>query len=299
MAAITSAIVADQIMDVLSTQVQPALVGNLRMANLVVRDYQSGIFQKGDTVNVPLPPVLTANNIAETGSVSTQNPSPGNVQVRLNQHIEATFNIPDVLAAISNVDQMQQYLAPAVVALAERVETDLFALYPRFSVSVGSTGAAITEAVVDSADKALFDAKVPDGLQRFLALASTPYSTLRNLGRLSEAQTIGSGDAIVSGNVGTCKGFGVFRSQYATTLSGPIYHGIAFVPQAMALVTRQLPDVIAGSGAISRDINYNGLSMKLVMSYNPTTLSQQFTIHMLYGVSQLRKEFGIDVISNA
>jgi hypothetical protein len=50
----------------------------------------------GDTVNIPIPPVLVANNMAEGGTVTPQNPSLGNAQIVLNTHAEATFQFPDV-----------------------------------------------------------------------------------------------------------------------------------------------------------------------------------------------------------
>ncbi len=71
------------------------------MGNLVNRDYEPVLANTGDTVNVPIPPVLVANNIAEGGTVSPQNPSLGNAQIVLNTHAEATFQIPDVTKALA------------------------------------------------------------------------------------------------------------------------------------------------------------------------------------------------------
>jgi hypothetical protein len=99
MAIITSANVASAIVKLVAADALPALVGNLVMGNLVNRDYEPVLAQAGDTVNIPIPPVLVANNIAEGGTVQTQNPNLGNAQIVLNTHAEATFQIPDVTKA--------------------------------------------------------------------------------------------------------------------------------------------------------------------------------------------------------
>ena len=94
MAAITSANVADAIVKLVAADALPALVGNLVMGNLVNRSYEADLANQGDTVNVPSPPTMAANNIAEGGSVSTQNPSLGNAQIVINTHANRLSRFP-------------------------------------------------------------------------------------------------------------------------------------------------------------------------------------------------------------
>src|SRR5436305_9893883 len=158
MPAITSANVANAIVKLVAADALPALVGNLIMGNLVNRDYEPTLAQAGDTVNVPIPPTLVANNIAEGGTVLTQNPSLGNAQIVLNTHCEATFQIPDVTKVLAVPDLLRLYMQPAVVALAEKIELDLLGLYAQFTANapVGTTAAALTEQVIDAAETAWF-----------------------------------------------------------------------------------------------------------------------------------------------
>ncbi len=128
MATITSANVASAIVKLVAADALPALMGNLVMGNLVNRDYEPALAQAGDTVNVPIPPTLVANNIAEGGTVQPQNPNLGNAQIVLNTHAEATFQIPDVTKILAVPDLLKLYMQPAVVAIAERIETDLLEL---------------------------------------------------------------------------------------------------------------------------------------------------------------------------
>src|SRR5208337_443245 len=147
MPTITSANVATAIVKLVAVDALPALMSNLVMGNLVNRNYEPTLAQAGDTVNIPIPPTLVANNLAEGGSVQTQNPSLGNAQIVLNTHVEATFQIPDVTKVLAVPDLLKLYMQPAVIALAERIESDLLNLYSQFSANtpVGTAGMAITE----------------------------------------------------------------------------------------------------------------------------------------------------------
>src|SRR6202167_3038978 len=95
MGSITSANLANAIVKLVAVDALPALMGNLVMGNLVNRDYEPELARAGETINVPIPPVLVANNIAEGGTVQPQNPNLGNAQIILNTHEEATFQIPE------------------------------------------------------------------------------------------------------------------------------------------------------------------------------------------------------------
>src|ERR1700733_10206879 len=133
--AITSANVANAIVKLGAADALPALMGNLVMGNLVNRDYEAILARAGGTVNVPIPPTLVANNIAEGSTVTLQNPNLGNAQIVLNTHAEATFQIPDVTKVLAVPDLLKLYMQPSVVALAEKIESDLLALYALFTAN--------------------------------------------------------------------------------------------------------------------------------------------------------------------
>jgi hypothetical protein len=303
MAAITSANLANAIVKLVAVDALPALVSNLVMGNLVTRDYESTLAQAGDTVNVPIPPVLTANNIAEGGTVTEQVQDAGNAQIVLNKHIEATFRIPDVTKAIAVPDLVKLYMEPAIIALAERIESDILGLYSGLTsnTAVGTAAVNLTEAVVDSAETALFNAKVPAGVQKYLVLDAAQYSVLRQLTRFSEYQTAGDAgiQALLNGTIGRLKDFYVLRSQLVKkTGSGTVTtHNMAFAKQALGLAMRRLPQPLPGTGAIAEYAEMGNFGIRVTMSYQPNTLSQQFTVDALYGVGVLRPEFGVEVKS--
>jgi len=303
MPSITSANVANAIVKLVAADALPALVGNLVMGNLVNRDYEPVLAQAGDTVNVPIAPQLVANNIAEGGTVTPQNPNLGNAQIVLNTHCEATFQIPDVTKVLAVPDLLKVYMQPAVVAIAEKIETDLLNLYAGFSANtpVGTAGTAVTEAVIDQAETTLFSAKVPSSEPKYLVVDSNTYSAMRQIPRFSEFQNTGDAGmrAMIDGTIGKIKDFFVVRSQYVPkTGSSPVNtHNLAFCKDAIGLVVRRLPQPLPGTGAIAEYAELGNFGMRVTMSYQPNTLSQQFTVDVLYGCAILRNDFAVQVNS--
>ncbi|MDP9169800.1 MAG: hypothetical protein M3N54_04225 [Acidobacteriota bacterium] len=303
MPAITSANVANAIVRLVAADALPALVGNLVMGNLVNRDYEPVLAQAGDTVNIPIAPQLVANNLAEGGTVSPQNPSLGNAQIVLNTHAEATFLIPDVTRVLAVPDLLRVYMQPAVIAIAEKIESDLMNLYAGFTANapVGTAGTPITEAILDQAETSLFQSKVPPSESKFLIVDSNTYSAMRQIPRFSEFQTCGEAGlrTIIDGTIGKIKDFFVFRSQYVPkTGAAPVgTHNLAFVKDAIGLVIRRLPQPLAGTGAIAEYAELGNFGMRVTMSYQPNTLSQQFTVDVLYGCAVLRNNFAVQVNS--
>lgn len=308
MATITSTNTAQAIVKLVAARALPALVGRLVMGNLVNRDYESTIATAGDVVNIAIPPIMAANNIAEAGSVSPQAPSLGNAQIVLNSHIESTFKIPDVTRALAVPDLLMTYLDPAVIAVAERIETDLLSLYGNFQAnSVTGAGTTLDEARIDLAETALFTQKVPATAAKFLILSGTAYGQARQISRFSEYQMVGPNgqpSPMITGGLagapqadGTLKGMTVFRSQFVQKPSSITYN-LAFARDAIGLVMRQLPKPIPGTGAIAEPVELGNFGFRVVMSYDPATLAQQFTVDALYGCGVVRNSFGVVVESN-
>ncbi len=301
MGSITSTNVANAIVKLVAADALPVLVGNLVMGNLVNRDYEPVLANAGDTVNIPIPPTMVANNIAQGGTVTPQNPSLGNAQIVLNTHIEATFQIPDVTKVLAVPDLLKIYMQPAVAAIAQSIETNLLGLYAGFTANtaVGTPGTAFTEATVDAAETALFLAKIPPSAQKFIVVDANAYSAWRQIPLFEEFQTAGAAGlvALVDGTIGKYKDFFVFRSQFVPkTGSSPLTtHNLAFTRDAIGLVIRRLPQPLPGTGAVAEYAELGNFGMRVVMSYQPNTLAQQFTVDVLYGCGVLRNAAGVQV----
>ena len=301
MAAITSTNVANAIVKLVAADALPVLVGNLVMGNLVNRDYEPVLANAGDTVNIPIPPIMVANNILEGDSVQTQNPSLGNAQIILNTHVEATFQIPDVTKVLAVPDLLKIYMQPSVAAIAQRIETDLLGLYAGFTTNtpVGTPATPITEAVIDAAETSLFLAMVPAHEQKYFVVNAATYSAWRQIPLFNEFQNAGDAGllALIDGTIGKFKDFYVFRSQFVpqTGTTTVTTHNMAFTRSAIGLVIRRLPQPLPGTGAIAEYAELGNFGMRVVMSYQPDTLAQQFTVDALYGCGVLRNSAGVQV----
>jgi hypothetical protein len=192
-------------------------------------------------------------------------------------------------------------MEPAVAAIAQKIESDLLNLYAGFTANtpVGTAGTAITEATVDAAETALFLAKIPPTEQKYMVVDANTYSQWRQIPRFSEFQNSGEAGlrAIVDGTIGKVKDFFVFRSQFIQkTGSSPVNtHNLAFTKNALGLVVRRLPQPLPGTGAIAEYAELGNFGMRVVMSYQPNTLAQQFTVDVLYGCGVLRNVAGVQV----
>lgn len=283
MGLIISQNVAHAILQLVAVDALPALVGSLVVGNLVNRDFEPQPNHPGDTINMPI--------------------HGANAQIILNTHAEATFQVPDVTKVLAVPDLLQLYMRPAVVALAEKIETDLLGLHSQFTANlpVGTAGSAITEDTLDSAEIALFQSKVPASQPKYLVTDASTYSQLRRIPRFSEFQTAGEAGlrALIDGSVGKIKDFYVFRSQFVSKAgsSPTTTNNVAFAKDAIVLVIRRLPQPLPGTGAIAEYAEFGNFGIRVVMSYQPNTLAQQFTVGLLYGCSVLRNEFGVQVKS--
>ena len=295
MPAITSANLAHAIVKLVAADALPALVGNLVMGNLVNRDFEPTLAQAGDTVNIPVPPSMTANNLIEGGSVVAQNPDMGNAQIVLNTHAEATFQIPDVTKVLAVPDLLRIYMQPAMVAIAERIESDLLSLYAGFYSEPGCRDrrrADHRSGGGRGGDGSLPGqgtdgrAQVPGGGRRhLLATAADHAGSVNTIRRAMPGLR-----ALIDGTVGRIKDFFVFRSQFVgkTGTAPTTTHNLAFAKNAIGLVMRRLPQPLAGTGAVAHYAELGNFGMRVTMSYQPNTLAQQFTVDVLYGCAVIR-----------
>lgn len=299
---ITSENAINAIMKLLATEGLELLEGTLIMGALVNRNFEAAFMQQGEVVNVPIPPIMRAVNLAEGGDMTNQVSSLGNAQVVLNTHCAVPFQIGDIVKVLTNRDLAKIYMKSAIQAVAERIETDIMQCYALFTDQPKIGGAAaIDEGKVDDVETALFNARVPQAEPKYLIVNAGTYSDIRMLPKFSDADKIGPGDApiaIKEGFVGRIKGLNVLRSHFVNVTTGPLVHNIGFARDALALVTRLMPAPPPGTGTISEYAEKGGFGMRVLMSYNHMGLGTQCSVDTLFGVGPLRNNFGVHLETN-
>jgi len=74
-------------------------------------------------------------------------------------------------------------------------------------------------------------------------------------------------------------------------------YGFCFHPHAIALVTRPLALPREGTGAQGFVASYNGLSIRVVITYNPVKQGHMVTVDLLCGIKVLNTDLGVPLLS--
>jgi hypothetical protein len=127
--------------DVIAREALMILENNLVFGSLVYRDYtaewQDGL-KKGDTVTIRKPASFVAQEFSM--AVTVQNAQEGSVQLQLAKHFDVTFEVTSKDWTLELQDFSSQLLSPAVVALAQAVDSYVAEQYVGFSTYVGTAG---------------------------------------------------------------------------------------------------------------------------------------------------------------
>jgi len=301
MANITPTVAQYFIPEVWGNRALEILRANVVLAKLVAKDSDISTFQVGDILHIPYPGTFTANDKAAGSAVTVQTPSGGTeVQVALNKHKEVSFIVEDVARAQANQDLLDRYLNAAVPALAEKIESDLFALYSSVTASVGTSGTDITAATIRSVRKTLNDNKCPIA-PRHLVISSKDEIALLGDSALATYFAMARSQGVAEGSIGSLYGFTVWMSQLVPVVTGTpnSTKNLAFHPEAFILAMRGLPEPPASTGAQAATIRdpESGLVVRVLYAYNPSYLGVQVTMDVLYGVQVLRDAKACVVLS--
>jgi hypothetical protein len=172
---------------------------SLGMANRVHMgfDEERRTFNKGDVINIRRPGSFVAAAAPSTAvDLSTES-----VQIALDQHYEVKFKLTDKNLAYTGERIIEEHIAPAAYALADKIDSDGCALYkaiPNFRDVAGGASTTMDVADVIGARKVLFDAKVPitDVSRMHFMLDSGGEASL--LGKEAFSQFQGSGQVGVA-----------------------------------------------------------------------------------------------------
>ncbi len=201
------------------------LENNMVMGNLVHRAY-SPEFQKGvgATVVVRKPTTFTATAFTSTVGYSTITES--SVAVVLDKHWDVSFQVSSQELSVSVADFSEQFLQPAMRAIAQAVDNDILsrsaiaiaAHYPVTSTPVVSDIAGLS-AVMDIM-------KVPQGDRRLVLHPATKAAYISLDAFLHADKRGDGGQALRSAELGNVMGFQAYMDQNVPTFSQVM--GVAF-----------------------------------------------------------------------
>jgi hypothetical protein len=297
-----------------NTFLTPSLIARQALANLyettvlsqlVHRDYEEEFVNRiGDTITIRKPATFDAQSFNRTAGIVIQNATEGSIPIRLDKFVDVSFAVTSEDLTLNIVDFNAQLLAPAVEAIAQKIDRDILTLRGDIVQRVGKAGTTVT-GVTGTNEWAWDNPRVVIDARRVLNQRNVP-PTDRNVvvGPEIEAQWLGDplfhqadsrGDTegLREANLGRrIFGHDAYQTQ---NIKGPATTpttgqpnteiGIAFHKTAFALVTRPL--VLPQGAANAHVESYKGFALRVVMGYDQTKKQDVVSIDTLYGVKTL------------
>ena len=281
--------------EIWSDEVIASYQKNLVLANLVKKLSMTG--KKGDTLHIPKPTRGTANAKAANTAVTIQADTETEVLVTIDKHFEYSRLIEDITEAQALASLRQFYTGDAGYALANQVDTDLFALGKKFGDDNGQgsdfvhsnsyfvdaagsvdllasdTASGDLNAFDDGSFRALIqkmdEADVPmDG--RCLVIPPSARNAIMGEERFSSSDFV-NGQTVVNGQIGNLYGIDVYVSNNCpTTVNGK--GAFLFHKDAMVLAEQQ--------------------GVRSQTQYKQDFLATLYTADTLYGTQVVRPEAG-------
>lgn len=190
------------------------LESNMIAANMVYRDYEDIIAAEGETVNARIPGTFLMKRTTDKTDITVQAAKTTSIPVVLNQHLHVSFVIRDGEESKSFNTLRDEYIQPAVHAIAQGAdEIVLSQVYQFLANPVGQLGVAPDEDTMIDAGKVMDINKVPTVGRQMILTPATKAGMLKQEA-VKHAEKRGDGGfAMREGEVGRIAGFNTYMSQ--------------------------------------------------------------------------------------
>jgi hypothetical protein len=265
----------------------------------VLHDYSEEVAKEGDTVHIQKRGTLTSHPKAAGTAVTLNNPLGATIPVTLANHQECSFLVEDVAEAQANVSLIDGYTADAARVISTDIEDSICALYasvnPARVITWNPTDGTTKLASMIAARTAIVVTnKCPESEPRYCIIQN--LSDFLDVDKFTSKEFL-SQNSLQTGTVGEILGFNVKEaSQIVQTVSPTQTHRLVFAKEAIALVTRKLPDPPAGLGVKGQTVNADGVGLRAIMGYNMDYLGVQVTVDILWGVAITRSEWLCELV---
>lgn len=188
---------------------------NLVLPNLCYRDYSSDFSDLGDTIQVKKPVVLEAKSFKDGDTVQRQDMKESSVAVKLDKiaTVDVKWGAIEGATNLTEAKLQTDFIEPAAVALAEKINRDGLALYSQIPGVLGTAGTTPNDlAALSAIRKYLNKNKAPLTNRRAVwdVEADAKLSEIPNLTRVSEA---GTPQTLREGEIGRLFGLDNYMSQ--------------------------------------------------------------------------------------
>lgn len=278
---------------VIAMEALAILRNQLVMADLVHTDYANEFVKVGDTITVRKPATLVANDFA--GNITSQDLTESGVTVTLDKFKDVSVALTSKQETLELKDFSKQVIEPAMVALAQQIDSDL----AQFAVAQAPASVEETEAApnkltsIAALGKALDIAKAPM-TERHLVMSPEHKYRYALTDVLTRVNYAGTNETLREAMLGKVYGLMTYMDQNLS-FGGDDY-SVAFHKNAFAFVIRPL-DLPMGA-ARAAVVNGEGLSVRVVYGYDQATKTDTISFDVLYGIAALRPELAIKLVDN-
>lgn len=220
----------DDLMPQILARALVTLRSRLVMPGLVNTDYKADAAKKGQTVDVPLPPVVEARDVTPGATPQASDDIVGDsVPIQLTNWKEAAIHLTDREQLEVIDDTVIMAVDAAAYALARAVNASIFSQYKGvygYTGTAGTTPFATTYAVATAARKVLNNQNAPLEDRRMVVSPDAEENAI-NLSAFADAGFTSQNGVILEGNIGRKLGFDWFMDQQVPThTAGTITTGL-------------------------------------------------------------------------
>ncbi len=199
---------------VIAREALMVLRNNLVFGSLVHRDYSQEFSAKiGDTVTIRKPATFEAKEFNEASGIDIQTVTEGSTTVKLDKHLDVSFEITSKELTLSLDEFSERVLTPAMLPFAQKIDEYLAGLYvdiPYYAGTAGTTPSSAED--IANCGKVLNINKAPM-TNRHLVLDPVAQAKLIVLDSFMEVDKAGTNEALRNANLGRLLGFDTYMDQ--------------------------------------------------------------------------------------
>ena len=275
----------------------PILHENLVFPALSYKEFCTGMGKKGDIVQIKKPAVYSANEF--NSEIDVQDIKENSVLVTLDKIADVSVELTAKEMALNLEDFTRQVVAPAAVAIAEKINADGLALYKDIPYTCGTAGTVPSGiATFAAVAKALNDNKAPLA-DRYCVWNSEALASFQSDSAIVSAYKCGSTKAIRNGSIGRLIGLENYMSQQVFDHKKGTLSGTLTVATAAKEGDTQIKIACTAGTLVKGDILTVG-GKNYVVTENATAASSAITakIYPAVGSEGIAAQTAVSLVSD-
>jgi len=222
----------------------PVLQEQLVFPSLVYTDYSNDYVTKGDTIQVKRPAVFVADEFGSSINLQDINPHP--INVTMDTIADVSVEVTAKQLALEIEDFKKEVLEPAMVAIAEKINSDGLLMYKYVNSYEGTSGTTPDDVEdIANARKRLNKNKVPM-MDRKAVWDPDADAKLSIVDSIINAEKSGSTLALREGAIGKVQGINNYMAQSVKTHTAGGYTALADVTATVDVSAVNTTDTTTG-----------------------------------------------------